>query len=216
MRDCSCAAVSQTLWLMRVRVSGTFWPQRPAAVPPSTTVTAATRTTRWTRFSSARLAGVSPRLSLVFSHHVCGTFPYSAHWVFLIVDRTSVCGYGKVPCGFYVEVKSTASPPDQFLHQSICPTLVLWLKTGGLAGFALDSNMIAICSNTSVYVGVTIFPLVRSCPVPEQYKVRRSHQQEIVRRMSCCQAARIYSKGLPEGNIITVATNVSVARSCCS
>ena len=104
----------------------------------------------------------------------------------------------KVPCGFYVEAKSTASPPDQFLHQSICPTLVLWLKTGGLAGFALDFNMIAICSNTSVYVGATIFPLVRSCPFPEQYKVRRSHQQEIVRRMSCCQAARICSKGLFE------------------
>ena len=31
---------------------------------------------------------------------------------------------------------------------------------------------------------------------PEHYKVRRSHQQEIVRRMSCCQAARICSKGL--------------------
>ena len=30
---------------------------------------------------------------------------------------------------------------------------------------------------------------------PEHYKVRRSHQQEIVRRMSCCQAARICSKG---------------------
>ena len=40
------------LWLTRVRVSGTFWPQRPAAVPPSTTVTVATRTTRWTRSSS--------------------------------------------------------------------------------------------------------------------------------------------------------------------
>ena len=58
--------------------------------------------------------------------------------------------------------------------------------------------MIAICSNTSVYVGATIFPLVRSCPFPEQYKVRRLHQQEIVRRMSCCQAARICSKGLFE------------------
>ena len=66
---------------MRVRVSGTFWPQRPAAVPPSTTVTVTTRTTRllW-RYGYARLAGVSPRLSLVFSHHVCGTFPYSAHY----------------------------------------------------------------------------------------------------------------------------------------
>ena len=30
---------------------------------------------------------------------------------------------------------------------------------------------------------------------PEQCKVRRSYQQEIVRRMSCCQAARICSKG---------------------
>ena len=38
--------------------------------------------------------------------------------------------------------------------------LVLWLKTGGLAGFVLGSNMIAICSNTSVYVCVTIFALV--------------------------------------------------------
>ena len=28
----------------------------------------------------------------------------------------------------------------------------------GLAGFALGSNMIAVCSNTTVYVGVTIFP----------------------------------------------------------
>ena len=37
------------------------------------------------------------------------------------------------------------------------------MKTSGLAGFALDSNMTAICSNTSVYVGVTIFPLLRSC-----------------------------------------------------
>ena len=29
----------------------------------------------------------------------------------------------------------------------------------GLAGFALGSNMIAFCSNTTVYVGVTIFAL---------------------------------------------------------
>ena len=33
------------------------------------------------------------------------------------------------------------------------------LKTSGLAGFALDSNMTAICSNTFVYVRVTIFAL---------------------------------------------------------
>ena len=37
--------------------------------------------------------------------------------------------------------------------------LVLWLKTGGLAGFALGSNMVAICSNTTVYVAVTVFAL---------------------------------------------------------
>ena len=54
--------------------------------------------------------------------------------------------------------------------------LVLWLKTGGLAGFALGSNMTAICSNTftSVYVGVTIFALVRSC-----------------RRVDCLETTRI-------------------------
>ena len=86
----------------------------------------------------------------------------------------------KVPCGFYVEVKSTASPPDQFLHQSICPTLVLWLKTGG--GTLVPPS----------------FPLCGHVPFPEQYEVRRSHQQEIVRRMSCCQATRICSKGLFE------------------
>ena len=33
------------------------------------------------------------------------------------------------------------------------------VKFIGLAGFALGSNMIAICSNTTVYVGVTIFAL---------------------------------------------------------
>ena len=37
--------------------------------------------------------------------------------------------------------------------------LLLWLKTGGLAGFALGSNKIANSSNTTVYVGVTIFAL---------------------------------------------------------
>ena len=37
--------------------------------------------------------------------------------------------------------------------------LVLWLKTGGLAGFALGSNKTANSSNTTVYVGVTIFAL---------------------------------------------------------
>ena len=37
------------------------------------------------------------------------------------------------------------------------------VKTSGIAGCALGSNMTAICSDTSVYVGVTIFPLVRSC-----------------------------------------------------
>ena len=43
--------------------------------------------------------------------------------------------------------------PDAF-------ALVLWLKTGGLAGFALGSNKIANCSNTTVYVGVTMFALM--------------------------------------------------------
>ena len=33
----------------------------------------------------------------------------------------------------------------------------------GLAGFALESNMIANCSNTTVDVGVTTFCLVRYC-----------------------------------------------------
>ena len=33
------------------------------------------------------------------------------------------------------------------------------MKTGALAGFALCSNMTAICSNTSVHVGFTIFAL---------------------------------------------------------
>ena len=37
--------------------------------------------------------------------------------------------------------------------------LVLWLKTGGLAGFALGSNKIGNSSNTTVHVGVTIFAL---------------------------------------------------------
>ena len=36
---------------------------------------------------------------------------------------------------------------------------VLVMKTGALAGFALCSNMTAICSNSSVYVGFTIFAL---------------------------------------------------------
>ena len=31
------------------------------------------------------------------------------------------------PCGFYDDVKGTASPPDQLLHQTICPTIHLRL-----------------------------------------------------------------------------------------
>ena len=42
--------------------------------------------------------------------------------------------------------------PDAF-------ALVLWLKTGGLAGFALGPNKTANCSKTTVYVVVTIFDL---------------------------------------------------------
>ena len=58
------------------RVSGTFWSRRPAAAPPSPTVTVATRTTLWTRFSSQprmrRLrvimeVRVSPSFSSLFS-----------------------------------------------------------------------------------------------------------------------------------------------------
>ena len=107
MRDCSCAAVSQTLWLMRVRVSGTFWPQRPAAVPPSTTVTATTRTTRWTRFSSVPRIR---RLRVIMEVRVC-----ASRWC---ISPSFSCLFS--PCLWYFSVFSALLVRQWIRHPVLC------------------------------------------------------------------------------------------------
>ena len=73
----------------------------------------------------------------------------------------------------------------------------------GLAGFALESNMIATCSNTTVYVGVIIFALCGPVGVSVGFEAARflsarqvsptsmtSTSARICAPVSCSQAAR--------------------------
>ena len=80
---------------------------------------------------------------------------------------------------------------DQLGWFSDAFALVLWLKTGGIAGCALASNMTAICSDTCVYVGVTIFALVRSCRRVDRLETTRFLQIAVASATFVCAHKRL-------------------------
>ena len=98
--------------------------------------------------------------------------------------------------------------------------LVLWLKTGGLAGFVLGSNMIAVCSNTSVYVGVTIFALVLPVGVLVGFVVLASHWSRTFDRRCerhlrlCTQEASWLCPGVQHDSLLQQHNSVCRHLSC--